>query len=813
MLRLLLGHPDVEIGALTGGSNAGERLGALQPHLLPLADRVLEPRPASRRSSGHDVVFLGLPHGQSGESPRRLGDDSRWSSTAAPTSGSPTPRQWEKFYGGSHAGLLALRPARARRPARACSTGARRIAVPGCYPTVSTLPSRPRCRAGLVEPDVVVVAATGTSGAGKAAKPQPARQRGRWATPRLRRRRRPPAHPRDHAEPRPALTDGQVRVSFTPLLVPMPRGILATVSAPLHGGVTDEQTCARPTQRRTPTSRSCTCCPRASGRRPRRSPAPTPCTSRSPSTRGRSARRRRRHRQPRQGHRRRRRAVHEPRPRSRRDRPGSPRSDSRHDDRPRPCPGSRCCSSPRSSRSCGSARVPRSRSGPSPRQPLLDHRDRHRDQPDLRDPVGADQDAEHQAAHRLPGAAARSTPTRPASWPACSRRWPRRRSASTHSPPSTPTGSWSRLVDAEKATEAWRRQGHTVTAPSPPSPSGSRALPERPEETNDNERHPSRRLHRRRRRRRPEVHRRQRPRPRRQRRAPRSTPPASSPPTAARPTRSCGARRSSRTASVRRSSSTPAAPTATPAPTASRPRTPSPSGSPSSLGIGAIDVVVCSTGLIGLGQRPRRPPGRRRRVRTPHSSPTAEHDAAEAIMTTDSVSQAGRRRGRGLVHRRHGQGRRACSPRSSPRCSSSSPPTPSCRPPSSTPPCAPSTRVSFDRLDSDGCMSTNDTVTVMASGASGITPAPRDFTERAHPGLHRPGDAAAQGRRGRRPRDRDHDPQRGLRGRRGRGRAAASPAATCSRRRSSARTPTGAGSSPASAPPRPPSTRPTSTSR
>ena len=43
LLRLLLGHPGVEIGALTGASNAGQPLGALQPHLVPLAERVLEP--------------------------------------------------------------------------------------------------------------------------------------------------------------------------------------------------------------------------------------------------------------------------------------------------------------------------------------------------------------------------------------------------------------------------------------------------------------------------------------------------------------------------------------------------------------------------------------------------------------------------------------------------------------------------------------------------------------------------------------------------------------------------------------------------
>src|SRR5689334_14386048 len=64
VLRLLLAHPDIEIGAVTAGSNAGEPLGRLQPHLVPLADRVLE-ETTPDALAGHDVVFLGLPHGQS----------------------------------------------------------------------------------------------------------------------------------------------------------------------------------------------------------------------------------------------------------------------------------------------------------------------------------------------------------------------------------------------------------------------------------------------------------------------------------------------------------------------------------------------------------------------------------------------------------------------------------------------------------------------------------------------------------------------------------------------------------------------------
>src|SRR5213592_3767904 len=74
LLRLLLAHPNVEIGALTGNSNVGQPLGGLQPHLVPLADRILEPTTAEVLS-GHHVVFLALPHGQSAAVAEQLGPD------------------------------------------------------------------------------------------------------------------------------------------------------------------------------------------------------------------------------------------------------------------------------------------------------------------------------------------------------------------------------------------------------------------------------------------------------------------------------------------------------------------------------------------------------------------------------------------------------------------------------------------------------------------------------------------------------------------------------------------------------------------
>ena len=116
VLRLLLGHPDVEIGALTAGSNAGEQLGALQPHLLPLAERVLEPT-TPETLAGHDAVVLGLPHGQSGPIAAALGDD-----TVVIDCGADYRLRdadaWSRFYGGSPRRVLAVRPARAPGTAR-----------------------------------------------------------------------------------------------------------------------------------------------------------------------------------------------------------------------------------------------------------------------------------------------------------------------------------------------------------------------------------------------------------------------------------------------------------------------------------------------------------------------------------------------------------------------------------------------------------------------------------------------------------------------------------------------------------------------
>lgn len=234
VLRLLLGHPEYRtgrlvIGALTAGSNAGTRLGALQPHLLPLADRVLAPTTVDELT-GHDVVFLGLPHGQSAALAEQLPDSTVIIDCGADfrlTDGAA----WEKYYGSPHAGswpygLPELPGGRDKL------RGATRIAVPGCYPTVASLALAPAIAAGIIEPKVTVVAVSGTSGAGRKLD---VGLLGSEVMGSVRAYNIAGAHRHtpEIAQNLSAAGGTDVSVSFTPVLAPMPRGILATCTAPV----------------------------------------------------------------------------------------------------------------------------------------------------------------------------------------------------------------------------------------------------------------------------------------------------------------------------------------------------------------------------------------------------------------------------------------------------------------------------------------------------------------------------------------------------------------------------------------------------
>lgn len=238
VLRLLANHPQVSIGAVTGHSNVGQRLGELQPHLHPLAEKVLLDTTAENLS-GHDVVFLALPHGASGELAAELGEEVVVIDAAADHR-LESAQAWETFYGSTHQGTWPYGlPELAGQ--RHKLTGATRIAVPGCYPTTVMLGLAPALAAGLVKPDdVVIVAATGTSGAGKSLKPHLLGSEVMGGMS--------PYGVGGVHRHTPEIEQGlswaagtEVQVSFTPTLAPMPRGILATSTAKLAPGTTEAQ--------------------------------------------------------------------------------------------------------------------------------------------------------------------------------------------------------------------------------------------------------------------------------------------------------------------------------------------------------------------------------------------------------------------------------------------------------------------------------------------------------------------------------------------------------------------------------------------
>ncbi|MFG2225686.1 N-acetyl-gamma-glutamyl-phosphate reductase [Streptomyces sp. NPDC048644] len=233
VLRLLLGHPEVEIGAVTGHSSAGQRLGSVQPHLLPLAEREIGPTSAGALA-GHDVVFLALPHGQSAAVADELGPEVLVVDCGADFR-LKDAADWETFYGSAHAGTwpygLPELPG-----GREALRGSKRIAVPGCYPTAVSLALFPAYAAQLAEPEAVIVASSGTSGAGKAAKPHllGSEVMGSMSPYGVGGGHR---HTPEMIQNLSALAGERVGVSFTPTLAPMARGILATCTAKAKPGV------------------------------------------------------------------------------------------------------------------------------------------------------------------------------------------------------------------------------------------------------------------------------------------------------------------------------------------------------------------------------------------------------------------------------------------------------------------------------------------------------------------------------------------------------------------------------------------------
>ncbi|PCC16956.1 N-acetyl-gamma-glutamyl-phosphate reductase [Brevibacterium aurantiacum] len=241
VLRLLSTHPHLNVTTVCGHSSVGETLGRHQPHLARYSDFVVKESTAEVLA-GHDVVILALPHGQSGtiaaeleqSSPETLivdlAADHRLISAAA----------WEKFYGSAHQGtwtygLPELLTAGGTKQREALKD-AKRIAVPGCNVTAVTLGLAPLVQADLAAPaGLNAVLANGVSGAGKALKPHltaaevlgDASPYGTGGT----HRHVPEIEQNLNGVIGADAAEGPTRISFTPTLVPMARGILATITA------------------------------------------------------------------------------------------------------------------------------------------------------------------------------------------------------------------------------------------------------------------------------------------------------------------------------------------------------------------------------------------------------------------------------------------------------------------------------------------------------------------------------------------------------------------------------------------------------
>ena len=233
LLRLIAMHPELELGAVTANTNAGQPLLALHPHLKSYEDRVLV-ETSKQSLAGHDIVFLALPHATSAEVAAYLpenvlvldcGADFRLEDSKA----------WEKFYGTAHAGTWAYGMPELTLASggtqRENLRGVKRVAVPGCNVTAITLALAPALTAGLIEPkDIVSVLSVGTSGAGRSLKADllasevqgSARAYGVGGIHR---------HTPEIEQNLAHASGAEVKVSFTPVLVPMSRGILAVNTA------------------------------------------------------------------------------------------------------------------------------------------------------------------------------------------------------------------------------------------------------------------------------------------------------------------------------------------------------------------------------------------------------------------------------------------------------------------------------------------------------------------------------------------------------------------------------------------------------
>lgn len=233
LLRYLAQHPHFDLTAACAAGRAGETLGAVHPGFAASAWAGLVLEQATPHVLGDaDLVFLALPHGESAALAAALPASTRIVDLGADFRLSDADA-WERFYGGPHAGTWTYGLPELSG-ARASIAASDRVANPGCYPTSVALALAPL--ASVIDlDDIVVVAASGTTGAGRKASDSllASNVMGSMSAYKV-------GGVHQHTPEMEQTLSGAaggapVRLSFTPLLAPMPRGIVATCSAPLVG--------------------------------------------------------------------------------------------------------------------------------------------------------------------------------------------------------------------------------------------------------------------------------------------------------------------------------------------------------------------------------------------------------------------------------------------------------------------------------------------------------------------------------------------------------------------------------------------------
>ncbi len=235
LLRLLAGHPKFEVCCVTAHSNAGELITSVHPQLTAYSDRKFSAFNASDFDCC-ELIFLALPHGESSTvianlNPKAkivdLGADYRLEDSA----------KWQKYYGGDHAGTWTY-GAPEIPGAREAIAKSSRIANPGCYATAIALGTVPAAKIADIS-DVVVVAASGTTGAGRSAKINliASEVMGSLTSYKFGGVHQ---HTPEIEEALTRATGVSAKISFTPILAPMPRGILATITMKLNSDISSE---------------------------------------------------------------------------------------------------------------------------------------------------------------------------------------------------------------------------------------------------------------------------------------------------------------------------------------------------------------------------------------------------------------------------------------------------------------------------------------------------------------------------------------------------------------------------------------------